>query len=65
MSEEDAKKYNIVKAKFDGHLVKYDLQMCEFQSTLARTRESVDSFIMALYSLAEYCRYARLHDEMI
>ena len=28
-------------------------------------RESVDSFITALYGLAEYCGYGNLHNEMI
>lgn len=62
MSEEDAKKYVVVKAKFDRHFVKYRNMMCKVQSTLERTRKSVDSFIVAL---VECCGYARLHDEMI
>ncbi len=30
-----------------------------------RRQESVDTFITALYALAEHCTYSALHDEMI
>ena len=68
LSEEDAKKYDVVKAKFDGHFVKRRNVIYERAKLNQRCQEpgeSVDSFITALYGLAEYCGYAGLHDEMI
>ena len=68
LSEEDAKKYDVVKAKFDGHFVKRRnviYERAKFNQRCQEPSESVDSFITALYGLAEYCGYAGLHDEMI
>ena len=68
LSEEDDKKYSVVKAKFDGHFVKRRnviYERAKFNQRCQEPGESVDSFITALYGLAEYCGYAGLHDEMI
>ena len=68
LSEEDAKKYDVVKTKFDGHFVKRRnviYERAKFNQRCQEPSESVDSFITALYGLAEYCGYAGLHDEMI
>ena len=68
LSEEDAKKYGVVKAKFDGHFVKRHnviYKQAKFNQRCQEPGESVDSFITALYGLAKYCGYAGLHDEMI
>ena len=68
LSEEDAKKYDVVKAKFDGYFVKRRnviYERAKFNQRCQELGESVDSFITALYGLAEYCGYAGLHDEMI
>ena len=68
LSEDDAKKYDTVKAKFDGHFVKRRnviYERAKFNQRKQEPGESVDSFITALYGLAEYCGYSTLHDEMI
>ena len=68
LSEEDQKKYNTVKAKFDGHFVKRRntiFERAKFNSRRQEQGEPVDAFITALYGLAEHCNYAGLHDEMI
>ena len=67
LSMEDAKVYDTVKAKFDGHFVKRRNVIYERAKFNLRQEpgESVDSFITSLYGLAEHCGYSRLHDEMI
>ena len=63
LSEEDAKKYDVVKTKFDGHFVKRRnviYERAKFNQRWQEPSESVDSFITALYGLAEYCGYAGL-----
>ena len=68
LSEEDAKSYDTVKSKFDGHFVKRRnviYERAKFNQRKQEPGESVDSFITALYGLAEYCGYSTLHDEMI
>ena len=40
-------------------------ERAKFNQRCQEPGESVDSFITALYVLAEYCGYAGLHDEMI
>ena len=57
-----------VKAKFDAHFVKRRnviYERVKFNLRRLGDGESVDSFITALYGLAEYCGYGNLHDEMI
>lgn len=66
--EGDQKKYNVVKAKFDQHFVKKRNVIYERAKLNLRKQnegESVDSFVAALYALAEHCSYNALHDEMI
>ena len=68
MSDEDAKKYSVVKAKFDEHFVKKRnviYERAKFNSRKQEEGEPVDSFITDLYSLAEHCNYKDLHDEII
>ena len=67
-STDDGKKYDVVKAKFDGHFVKRRnviYKRARFNQRVQEPGESVDAFITALYGLAEHCGYAGLHDEMI
>ena len=40
-------------------------ERAKFNQRRQEPGESVDSFITALYGLAEYCGYSELHDEMI
>jgi len=68
LSEEDLKKYNTVKQKFDSHFVKRRnviFERAKFNSHKQEAGESVDSFITDLHCLARYCNYGELHDEMI
>ena len=67
-STDDGKKYDVVKAKFDGHFVKRRnviYERAQFNQRIQEHGESVDAFITALYGLVEHCGYAGLHDEMI
>ena len=64
----DQKDYNTVKAKFDRHFVKKHnviYKRVRFNMCKQEEGETVDSFITALYALAEHCAYGSLHDEMI
>ena len=68
LSAADSKNYDTVKAKFEAHFVKKRnviYERAKFNLRRQEDGESVDSFITALYGLAEYCGYGNLHDEMI
>ena len=68
LSEEDAKKYGVVKAKFDNHFVKKRNVIYERAKSNSRKQEEgepVDSFITDLYFLVEHCNYKDFQDEMI
>ena len=68
LSDEEKKNYETVKAKFDVHFVKRRnpiFERAKFNQHRQEEEESADSFITALYCLAEHCAYGALHDEMI
>jgi hypothetical protein len=68
LTEEDRKKYNIVKQKFEDHFVvrrNTIFERAKFNRRVQGANESVDSFITALYGLSEYCEFDALRDEMI
>ena len=68
LPEEDRKKYETVKTSFNNYFIQRRNVIYERAKFNRRTQEegeSVDSFITALYSLAEHCSYGELHDEMI
>ena len=68
LSSEDSKKYVTMKGKFDGHFVKRGnviFERAKFNMHRQQDKEPVDTFITALYSLADHCGYGDLHDEMI
>ena len=68
LSDEDKKKYSVVKDKFENHFVKRRniiFERAKFNTRKQEEGESVDSFITELYALAEHCGYNALHDEMI
>ena len=68
LSEEDKRKYSVVKAKFDSHFVKRRsiiFERAKFNMRKQEDGEPVDAFITALYTLAEHCGYGALHEEMI
>ena len=58
----------MVKSKFDSHFVKRRnviYERAKFNQRKQEEGENVDVFITALYSLAEYCEYGNLREEMI
>ena len=68
LSDDDQKKYDIVKQTFENHFVKRRnviFEQAKFNNRKQEQGEPVDAFIMALYGLAEHCGYGTLHDEMI
>ena len=57
LSDEDAKKYSEVKNKFEGHFVKRRnviYERARFNNLKQEQGEPVDTFITALYALAEH-----------
>ena len=68
LSGEDRENYETVKTKFDSHFVQRRnviFERARFNRRKQEEGEPVESFITALYSLAEHCGYGNLHDEMI
>ena len=67
LTEEQAKKYDTVKSKFESHFVKTRNVIFERARFNNRKQEgeSADDFITDLFSLAEHCSYGTLHDEMV
>ena len=60
--------YQLVKTRFENHFVKRRnviFERARFNKRSQQDGESVESFVLALYSLAEHCSYGSLHDEMI
>ena len=68
LSETDRKKYKNVKDKFEGHFaIKRNIlfEKAQFNMRVQQEGESVDSFITDLYTLAEFCVFGKLHDELV
>ena len=68
LREDDACDYGKVKDRFDRHFVKKRnviYERARFNTRCQGKDESVDAFVTALHSLAQYCNYKELHDEMI
>lgn len=68
LQDEDKKKYEVVKEKFEKHFMKKRniiYKRAKFNSRRQKDGETVDMFITALYNLAERCEYGALHDDMI
>ena len=60
--------YQLVKTCFEKHFVKRRnviFERARFNKRIQQDGESVESFVLALYNLAEHCSYGSLHDEMI
>ena len=57
-----------MKEKFESHFVKrwnVIFEIAKFNNCKQEPGEPVDTFITALYILAEHCNYGALHDKMI
>ena len=68
ISADDRKVYETVKGKFDEHFVpcrNVIFERAKFNMRHQEEGESVDTYITALYSLAEHCSYGALHNEMV
>ena len=68
LSDEDQKKYSIVREKFNRYFMKKRnviFERAKFNSQCQQKGETVDDFITNLHCLAESCAYKNLHTEMI
>ena len=68
LSDADRKKYKSVKDKFEGHFIikrNVTFERARFNMRVQEESESVDSLITDLYTLAEFCVFGDLHDELI
>ena len=68
LTDEEKNRYSEVRARFDSHFVKRRnviFERAKFNMRKQEDGEPVDSFITALYALAEHCGYGELHDQMI
>ena len=59
--------YQLVKTHFENHFVKRRnviFERARFNKRSQQDGESVESFMLALYSLAEHCSYGSLHTRL-
>ena len=67
LNEEDKKKYDTVKEKFENVFVKKRnviYERARFNQRKQQEGENVD-FVTSLHTLADSCSYGALHDKMI
>lgn len=65
---EQGQQYEAVKKGFDTYFVPKKnviYERAKFNKRVQQPTETVDSFITALYALAENCGYGQLHDELL
>ena len=68
LTEEDSKSFETVKTKFESHFIKKRnvvYERAKFNLRKQEEGELVDTFITALYKLAEHCEYGNLREELI
>ena len=68
MTSDDRKKYDVVKAKFEGHFIierNVIFERAKFNLRVQKENEPVDTFISDLFTLAQHCNYGNLHAEMV
>ena len=68
LSDEDKKTYQPVIGSFESHFVQRlnpIYERARFNQRKQEQGETVDSFLTALHSLAEYCQYGNMKEEMI
>ena len=66
--DEDKKKYDVVLEQFEKHFVKKRNVIYEratFNQRHQEEGETIESFIISLYSLAEHCQFGTLQEELI
>eukprot|EP00731_Ephydatia_muelleri_P017556 Em0010g654a len=68
LKDEDKKKYKVVRDRYEAYFVKkwnVIYERAKFNLRKQEDGEPVDDFVTSLYSLAQYCNFGDLHDEMI
>ena len=68
LSEGESKNYDAVVERFQSHFVSRRniiFERAKFNSRKQEDGETADSFITALYGLAEHCAFGELHNELI
>lgn len=68
LTEEEEEDFDVVIDRLERHFVvrrNVIFERAKFNQRQQESGETVDSFITALYCLAEHCGYGALHDEMI
>ncbi|KAL5503306.1 hypothetical protein EMCRGX_G010234 [Ephydatia muelleri] len=68
LKDEDKKKYKVVRDRYEAYFVKKRnviYERAKFNLRKQEDGEPVDDFVTSLYSLAQYCNFGDLHDEMI
>ncbi|KAK8771421.1 hypothetical protein V5799_025335 [Amblyomma americanum] len=68
LSEEDSKKYDVVKTQFDTHFVATRNLVYEsacFHRRHQEPGESVDQYVTELHTLADRCDYGKMKEQMI
>eukprot|EP00731_Ephydatia_muelleri_P013230 Em0007g540a len=67
LKDEDKKKYKVVRDRYEAYFVKKRnviYERAKFNLRKQEDGEPVDDFVTSLYSLAQYCNFGDLHDEM-
>ena len=68
LSDADKKTYKTVKEAFDKYFIcKHNViyERCRFNKRSQEPGESAESFISAVYKLAEHCQYGAMQEELI
>ena len=68
LSDAQRQQYGAVKDSFEAYFVPKKnviYERARFNQRVQQANETVDSFITALYTLAENCSYGALHDELL
>ena len=65
LSEDDSKRYDAVKGKLENKRRNVIYERARFNMRRQEENEAIDTFVTALYALAEHRGYGSLHDEMI
>lgn len=68
LTDGQRQQYDAVRNAFDRHFVPRKnviYERAKFNKRVQQPAETVDSFITALYALAENCEYGELHDELL
>ena len=68
LTDKEKEKYDIVKAKFQGYIVKnvnVIYEQAKFNGRCQQEDETVDQFVTALHTMAKHCLYRAIKEEMI